>query len=179
MRSLITGALIMVGSVADAAAPQVPTEAPYIVLSDNLDEPNGYGFCIDTLGRGQSDLLQSHTCKPAREGNPRNAQDNDTRFTFDPETGQVVSYAFEGVCMQALIAGELTMFGLLECSDHPRQQFVYNSADQTLRLGKDQSLCVSVAPETAPAGPWVKRALMLENCDETNNLLKKWTIVAE
>ena len=29
----------------------VLSDAPYIVLSANLDEPNGYGFCMDTYVR--------------------------------------------------------------------------------------------------------------------------------
>ena len=32
------------------ATPNVPSDAPYIVLSANHDEPNGYGFCMDTYG---------------------------------------------------------------------------------------------------------------------------------
>ena len=63
-----------------AAPPEVPSLPPYIVLSDNLDEPNDYGFCIDTMSRGLNDLMQSHTCKPAREGAERNSPDNDVRL---------------------------------------------------------------------------------------------------
>ena len=46
--------------------PNVPSDPPYIVLSANHDEPNGYGFCIDTYGPGLSDLMQTHSCKPAK-----------------------------------------------------------------------------------------------------------------
>lgn len=171
--------LVGLGGVALAEAPNVPTSAPYIVLSDNFDEPNGYGFCLDTSGRGQSDLMQTHSCKPAKDGEPRNDQDNDTRFIYDAETGQIASYAFEGFCMQALIASEVTVFALLECSDHPRQNFVYDSSDQTLRLGEDLDRCVAAASETVPAGPWVKRPLMLLNCDDVDASLRQWTVVAE
>lgn len=171
--------LIISGGAAFAEAPQVPSNAPYIVLSQNLDEPNGYGFCLDTSGPGKSDLMQTHSCKPEKEGEPRSYAGNDTRFEYNSETRQVMSYPFEGFCMQALIARDVMIYGLLECSDHPRQKFVYDSTDQTLRLNEDQSMCVSVASETQPAGPWVKRALMLTNCDETDSSLKEWTVAAD
>lgn len=178
-RILLTCLFFGTAGAASAEAPDVPTAAPYIVLSANLDEPNGYGFCIDTYSRGKTDLMQTHSCKPASEGQPRDYQDNDTRFSFNPDTGQVASYAFEEHCMQVLIAAELTVFALLECSDHPRQQFVYDSADQTLRFAEDQALCVSVAAETQTAGPWVKRPLQLNACDDTETSLKEWTVVVE
>jgi len=134
----------------------VPSDPPYIVLSANLDEPNGYGFCMDTYGAGQSDLMQTHSCKPAK--------------------AEVMSYAFEGYCMQALIASEVTVFALLQCSDHPRQKFVYSTEDESLRLAEDQDRCVTVASETVPAGPWVKRPLQLEACDEVDTSLRRWTL---
>ena len=175
--SIFVIALIGTSGAAIADAPQVPSQAPYIVLSDNLDEPNGFGFCIDTYGAGQSDLLQTHTCKPAREEEPRNYSGNDTRFEYDTSTKQLVSYPFEGFCMQALLATGKTEFALLECSDHPRQKFVYVEGDQTLRLEEDQSSCLGVAAETVPAGPWVKRGLTLEVCDEVDASLVQWSIV--
>lgn len=161
------------------AAPDIPSDPPYIVLSANLDEPNGYGFCMDTYGAGQSDLMQTHTCKPAKPGAERNYAGNDTRFYYSQETQQVMSYAFDGYCMQALIASELTVFALLECSDHARQKFVYDTEDETIRLAEDQSRCVTVSAETVPAGPWVKRSLNLETCDDTDASLKQWTVVTE
>lgn len=180
MRNItVLSAIVAFSPAAYADAPQVPTAAPYIVLSDNLNEPNGYGFCLDTHGRGKSDLMQTHSCKPAKDGEPRDYSGNDTRFTYDADTGRVASYAFEGLCMQALIASDTTVFALLECSDHPRQKFAYESTDQTLRLDENQDLCVSVATETAPAGPWVKRSLALQNCAEIEASLRQWTVVAE
>lgn len=172
--------VLLVSTVAAyAEAPQVPSDAPYIVLSDNLDEPNGYGFCIDTYSRGFTDLMQTHSCKPAREGRPREDRDNDARFLYNADTGQVASYAFDGYCMQALIAAEVTVFALLECSDHPRQQFTYDSTDQSLRLNEDQTRCVSVAEETQAAGPWVKRPLQLTACAGTEASLREWTVVTD
>ena len=166
-------------STSSTAAPDVPTDPPYIVLSANHDEPNGYGFCIDTYGRGQSDLLQTHSCKPAKAGEERSYSGNDTRFEYNADTQQIMSYPFEGYCMQALVATGLTVFALLECSDHPRQKFVHNADDESLRLAEDQSRCITVVSETVPAGPWVKRPLNLETCDDAETSLKRWTIVAK
>ncbi len=177
--SLLSALFFGAASIAAADAPQVPSQAPYIVLSENHDEPNGFGFCIDTYGPGQSDLMQTHSCKPASEGEPRTYAGHDTRFQYDADSLQVMSYAFEGFCMQVLIASEKAEFALLECSDHPRQKFVYNDADQTLRLNEDQEICVTVASETVPAGPWVKRALTLEACDSADAARQQWSVVAE
>ena len=160
-------------------APNVPSDAPYIVLSTNHDEPNGYGFCMDTYGPGQTDLMQTHSCKPAKDGAARNYEGHDTRFAYNPETQQVVSYPFEGYCMQALIASDVTVFALLECSDHTRQKFAYSQEDETFRLAEDPSRCVTVASETVPAGPWVKRPLQLETCDGIEASLKQWTVATE
>ena len=81
--------------------------------------------------------------------------------------------------MQALIASDVTVFALLTCSDHPRQKFTFSTEDATLRLTEDQNRCVTVASETVPAGPWVKRPLQLESCDEIDASLKQWTVVTE
>ena len=172
-------AIVGICGVVHAEAPNVPTDAPYIVLSANLDEPNGYGFCLDTQGRGQSDLLHTHSCKPAKADRPRSSRDNDTRFAFDPNTGRVASYPFEGFCMQALLAGNSAVFALLTCSDHPRQKFTYSKADQTLRLAENKERCVSVGAKTLPAGPWVKRLLTLQDCIKVDTSLRQWTVVAE
>ena len=184
---LAISSLIAVSGIACAGAqkssisssPKVPTAAPYIVLSNNLDEPNGYGFCMDTYGPGQSDLMQTHSCKPHKEGQSRDYSGFDTRFFYNSKTEQVASYAFDGMCMQALIASGLNVFALLECSDHARQKFIYDDSDRTLRLAEDKEQCVSVASETVPAGPWVKRPLTLQECEKVDASLKQWNVVSE
>ncbi len=180
-RSLINTSILSIWvcftGYAYAEAPNVPTEAPYIVLNKNLDEPNGYGFCLDTYGPGQSELMQTHTCKPkTAKGTPKNDPGHDVRFEYNPETKKISSYAFEGQCMQVLIAVGKSAFGLLECSDHPHQQFSYQPTDKTLRLDKDQRYCVAVDSKTVEAGPWVKRALTLAECNKTAAALKQWLI---
>ena len=166
-------------STPETTVPEVPSDPPYIVLSANHDEPNGYGFCMDTYGAGQSDLMQTHSCKPAKAGAERNYAGNDTRFEYNADTQQIMSYAFEGYCMQALVATGLSVFALLECSDHPRQKFVYSADDELIRLAEDQSRCVTIASETVPAGPWVKRPLQLETCDDVEASLKRWTVATK
>jgi len=166
-------------STAETTVPDVPSDPPYIVLSANLDEPNGYGFCMDTYGPGQSDLMQTHSCKPAKADAERNDSGNDTRFEYNADTQQIMSYAFERYCMQALVATGLSVFALLECSDHPRQKFVYSADDELIRLAEDQSHCVTIASKTVPAGPWVKRPLQLETCDDVEASLKRWTIATK
>ncbi len=179
---LVTILLLVSPSVLYAEAPIVPSAAPYIVLSDNLDEPNKYGFCIDTLSRGKTDLMQTHSCKPSKPGDlksEKSNRDNDTRFMYIPDRKQIESFAFKGFCMQALIAAETTVFALLECSDHPRQRFIYSEEDKTIRLDEDRSRCLSVASKTVPAGPWVKRALRLETCENTDTSLRRWNVVTK
>jgi len=170
----------VLGTAVIAAPPEVPTSAPYIVLSDNLDEPDGYGFCIDTMSRGLNDLMHTHTCKPHQEDAERASFQNDVRFMYKADSMQIESYAYEGHCVQALLAlGRDTVFALLECSDAPRQKFVYNQDDGTLRLEEDQARCVGVASETVPAGGWVARGLVLAPCGELEDSLKQWTVVNE
>ena len=177
--SILSAFVLFTGCVS-AEKPNVPTQAPYIVLSANLDEPNGYGFCLDTYGPGESELMQTHSCKPKKEdGTPRNDPGHDVRFEYDVATKKVSSYAFEGQCMQVLVAKGKSEFALLDCSDHPHQNFVYNEADQTLRLDEDQTYCVAVVSETQEAGPWVKRPLDLVECSETDSSLKQWLVVSQ
>lgn len=179
--TIAVAAVLALPTVALAEAPKPLTNAPYIVLSDNLDEPNGYGFCFDTMSRGKTDLAHSHTCKPPEEGVAPENQDNDVRFEYKADTKQVASFTFKGVCMQALTAANRdTVFALLECDDDaPRQKFVYTADDQTLRLDEDQTLCVGVVATTATAGPWVSRGLVLESCDDLDDSRKQWTVAAQ
>ena len=173
----ILSTLVFFISHVSAAEPNVPTEAPYIVLNENLDEPNGYGFCLDTYGPGESELMQTHSCQPKTDkGTARNDPGHDVRFEYNPETKKISSYAFEGQCMQVLIATGKSEFALLDCSDHPHQKFVYNKTDKTIRLDKDQNYCVVIDSKTLEAGPWVKRALKLAECGKTETVLKQWLI---
>ncbi|GEA49874.1 hypothetical protein VIN01S_06780 [Vibrio inusitatus NBRC 102082] len=176
---IIASSLILSPTLLIAAEPNVPTEPPYIVLSDNLDEPNGYGFCIDTYGPGQSELMQTHSCKPkGPEGSPRDYSGHDVRFEYNSETNKIQSYAFEGLCMQGLLAKGKSELALLECSDAKHQGFAYEEKDQTFRLKADTSYCLAVTSVTQEAGPWVKRPLELIQCNEAEAKLTQWTVVS-
>ncbi|NRB29925.1 MAG: hypothetical protein HRU27_04945, partial [Rhizobiaceae bacterium] len=68
------------GVPALAADPDLKTPSPVIYLADNLDEKDNLGWCIDTVGRGLSDRLHAHSCKP---------RGGDVQFKFDAQTGQI------------------------------------------------------------------------------------------
>ena len=99
------------------------------------------------------------------------------RFEYNSETNKIQSYAFEGLCMQGLLATGKSELALLECSDAKHQYFVYNEEDQTFRLKADTSYCLAVTSETQEAGPWVKRPLELAQCDQVEPKLMQWTVV--
>ena len=80
-------------SAARAEAPLLQSGTPVIYLAENLDEKEQLGWCIDTRGRGFAETLHAHSCKPAG----RTAKD--TQFSYDAESGQIRSVAFEEKCM--------------------------------------------------------------------------------
>lgn len=162
-----------------AETPKASTPPPYIALSNNLDEPNGFGFCLDTYGRGLTDILHTHSCKPVKEGHTWNEQDNDIRYSFNPKSGQISAYAYEKKCMQALIAADLSVLALLECSDHPRQRFSYDTKLQTFSLKEKPDMCLAVGPKTLPAPPFVRRTLLLVKCETIDASRKRWTLVTK
>lgn len=173
MRSFVFFCLLAAsGTPMWAEAPEVPSNTPYIVLADNLDEPNGYGFCLDTAGRNLTDLLHAHSCKPVRNNS---TQPSDTQFTYDAVNKRVESVAYPGVCMQVLTSPYITVFGLLECSDHARQKFDLSADDKTLRMVEDPSKCVGVSETTVRAGPWVRRDLVLTTCSDADAARTQWT----
>ena len=73
----------------NAAPPELQTPEPVIYLADNIDEKDELGWCIDTLGRGWSEQLQTHSCKP---------QGGDVQFSYNKETRQIASVEFPGKC---------------------------------------------------------------------------------
>ena len=179
----VVGFLLCATTPAFADAPKVPSNAPYFAVADNLDEPNGYGFCMDTAGRGLTDLLQAHTCKPVRVSKDKDKEEkptpSDTQFWYDAENKRLESVAFPGKCMQVLMSPYTTVFALLDCGDQPRQKFLYSTDDKMLKMEEDQTKCISVVSETVKAGPWSSRALALTECDKTEDALKQWIYVSK
>ncbi len=151
-----------------ADAPQVPTEGTVIYLADNLDEKDNYGWCIDTLGRGFSEQIQAHSCKP---------QGGDTQFSYDPEAGQIKSVEFDGKCVELVAPGEAVPFGLFDCDETKAgQQFAYDENSMEFHIAIDTSFCVVVGESSAAAGPFMSRNLMTAACADTDPLFKQWII---
>jgi hypothetical protein len=147
------------------AAPD-PT-GPVIYLADNLDEADGLGWCIDTLGRGFSETLQTHSCKP---------QGGDTQFRYDAEVQQIQSVAFEGKCM-ALSDPDNTAvpFGLINCvAGDQTQQFGLNADTGRITLATDATRCVVAGANSRTAGPFMSRDLTIAPCEGADPALATW-----
>lgn len=171
MKQLILATCLLLGfasALVNAAPPELQTPSPVIHLADNLDEQDNLGWCIDTLGRGFSEQLQTHSCKP---------QGGDVQFSYNQETGQIMSVEFAGKCAmlnQPAAAG--VSFDLLDCSDSAQQQFVYNASSLEIMPAADQSLCITAGAGSQSAGPFMSRALQLAPCASTDAIFKQWVV---
>ena len=99
-----------------------------VYLADNLDEQDNLGFCIDTVGRGFSERLHAHSCKP---------RGGDVQFDYD--RGRIVSATYAGKCatLQAPAAAGVSL-GLLDCSEASAGQiFDYDVDAMEFRPGAD------------------------------------------
>jgi hypothetical protein len=154
---------------ANAASPELQTPEPVIYLADNLDEKDSLGWCIDTLGRGWSEQLQTHSCKP---------QGGDVQFSYNEETRQIMSVEFSGKCAtlhEAAAAG--VSFDLLDCSaTSAAQVFIYNAETLEFMPEGDRSLCIAAGAESRSAGPFMSRDLELAPCAATDASLKQWVV---
>ncbi len=168
MRPILVIVLAAVTTAAFAAPPNLKTPNPVIYLADNLDEADGLGFCLDTMGRGLSDRLHVHSCKP---------QGGDVQFRFD-EAGRIISVAFPDLCAEITSTDPKTVeFQLNTCSDAPLQRFTYDDASGEIRVGEDQALCLAAGNISKSAGPFQSRDLMLGDCTSTNGKLKTWVVL--
>jgi hypothetical protein len=160
---------LLVAPLAQADSPQLQTPAPVIYLADNLDEKDNLGWCIDTLGRGWSEQLQTHSCKP---------RGGDVQFSFNEETRQIMSVEFPGKCATLHeAAAEGVSFDLLDCSaESENQLFVYNAETLEFMPEGDHSLCITAGAESRSAGPFMSRELELAPCDSTDASLKQWVV---
>ena len=152
-----------------AEEPVIQSEGALIYLADNLNENAKLGWCIDTEGKGFSDQLQAHSCKP--EG-------ADTQFSFDATHSMIKSVAYEGKCM-ALSEPENTEipFGLLDCvKDDVTQQFIYDTDSMEFHIGSDESKCVTVAETIIEAGPYQSRDLIFASCADLDPSFKQWVV---
>lgn len=149
-----------------ADAPALQTPAPVIYLADNLAEPDGLGWCIDTVGRGFAETLHAHSCKP---------QGGDVQFRYDPERQQIQSVEFAGKCMTLTAPGDPAVpFGLLDCSKDVVQRFTFE--DGRFSPVSDPMRCVAVGPESRSAGPFHSRDLTLVPCERGLSEQLTWAI---
>lgn len=164
--------LFLVTVSAIAAPPVLQTPEPVIYLADNIDEQEALGWCIDTLGRGWSEQLQTHSCKP---------QGGDVQFAYDSEARRIESVEFPGKCAtlhEEAAAG--VSFDLLDCSpDSSSQSFVYDAEALEFAPESDRSLCIAAGAESRAAGPYMARILELAPCDSTDAALKQWIVKGE
>ena len=151
-------------------APIIQTPAPIIYLNDNLDEKDKLGWCFDTKGRGLTDQLHTHSCKPAGD---------DVLFSYDDVSGQIRSATYENRCAELLLAGAEVPFGLLACDEKkPAQKFSYNAETFELHPRGQGDQCIAAGAASASAGPYMSRSLLLAPCNQVAPKLKRWTILS-
>jgi hypothetical protein len=155
-----------------AGTPDLKTPSPVIYLADNLDEEEKLGYCLDTQGRGFSDRMHAHSCKP---------RGGDVQFIYLRESMQISSAIFEGKCV--VVLGEASAgskFGLVNCSSNDKlQKFYYDTATLEFRVSKNKNLCVSVGKESRRAGPFMARDLQLSICGYTEPKYKQWLVLTK
>lgn len=177
LRTVCTIAAALLASPAWAEPPLVKTSAPVIHLADNLDESAKLGWCIDTVGRGFSEQLQAHSCKPANA-----AQEiHDVQFKFKPNTGHIESAAFVGKCLDLIDSSNAAApFGLRDCAaSKPSQQYAYEAKTGEFQLQSDRSLCITVGQSSRQAGPFMSRDLKIESCAKVDHPYKQWVVRAK
>lgn len=170
MRKFQCLALAYLSTVAGASfaeAPVIKAPMPLIYLADNLDEEDHLGWCIDTVGRGFSDQVHAHSCKP---------QGGDVQFDFNETTGLIKSVAFKDYCI-AISASSQTTFSLEKCdSTDVAQRFIYTSASREFSPENQPQQCISVGSNSRSAGPFMSRELLLAECSKTKIEFKEWVI---
>ncbi len=151
------------------ASPDLKTPAPVIYLADNLGEKDRLGWCIDTVGRGFSERLHTHSCKP---------RGGDVQFRYDGESRRIASATYDGKCATlAAPAAAGVSLGLVDCaSDSAAQMFDYDAKAMEFRPGADKTLCLVAGAASRSAGPYMSRALELASCAATDPARKQWRI---
>lgn len=160
----ITFSLMCLATVATAQV-DVATPAPVLHLADNLDEARGLGWCIDTIGRGFSQELHVHSCKP---------QGGDVQFTYLPTTQQIGSVAFDRQCMTLIDANATVAFGLRDCDASAAQSFGFDAQTGQISPLNADNLCVAAGETIRDAGPFQSRDLILTACANVPQARKRW-----
>ncbi len=166
---LCTTACLVLPATGFAQTPTIQTEGPIIHLAENLDEAEMLGWCIDTEGRGQSEQLHAHSCKPTGD---------DVLFSYLPDSNMIQSATYDDVCMAYNAPEDAeNPFGLIACDPADEAQtFVYDEASMEIRLGTDGTHCVTVSQTIDNAGPYQSRDLLLAACDTLEPSFKQWVI---
>ena len=166
--SLAGLAIYLAATAAYSEPPNLQTPAPVIFLADNLDEQEGLGYCIDTIGRGLSDRLHTHSCKP---------QGGDVQYAFDPASGHISSPTYDNKCAALMAAPapgvKLALWG---CAEVPDQAFEYDEDSLEMHPAGRTDLCLATGPRSFPAGRFMKRDLLIAVCAETPEILRQWVV---
>ena len=155
-----------------ADAPNVQTPSPVIYLSDNLNEPDNLGWCIDTRGRGFKENLHAHSCKP---------RGGDVQFSFNSDDQSISSVVFTDKCMERNTIGSendpMVTFSLFDCdASVAAQRFQFDPSNGFLSPSNELNLCVAVGDSIRQAGPFSSRDLLLLDCKTTAAVQTTWTI---
>ncbi len=182
------GAVVLLLSVAHlqsfAVPPDIKTLGPIIYLTDNLDEKDNLGYCIDTVGRGLSDRIHLHSCKP---------RGGDVEFTYDNKKQRIKSATFDNLCVElrtkrAIEDDAQTLkienkveitgseFKLVRCRNKMMQRFTYNQFSNQIHLTGADNFCLVAGSESQTAGPFMSRSLELAHCVNIRPEYKTWTI---
>lgn len=155
-----------------AAAPDLQNTGPIIFLADNLDEADGLGYCIDTKGRGLTEGIQLHSCKP----DSNNSQNRDVLFRMNRETGRIEHAEYAGYCITLNDENAATDLGLYACGDSDAQQFTYDPGTGEIHPGGDRILCLVGNAESNTAGPFMSRTLDVHACSDADPALKTFVV---
>lgn len=150
-------------------SPDIQAPDPIIYLADNLDEQDKLGYCIDTEGRGFSDVLHVHSCKPTGE---------DVLFYYDEETQQIRSATYAGFSA-AVVGGPIAGMKISLVESDPEsagQKFIYDKTSGEFRPKGNTELCLAAGAESDDAGPYLSRTLRLQPRKSTDEKLKTWVV---
>ena len=146
-----------------------------IKLLDNLDDERG--FCIDIRGHKYKAKikkgLQAHTCYSYQ-----GMISVDQGLDFEEFKFKKLFFPHFDVCVNSTNVKSSSILSLIKC--HNAQEFEFN-LDNTIRLRKNSSLCLTVANEDSKNGGGgspvhLIRNLSLEACSEENSIYQTWGV---
>ncbi|AKS45133.1 hypothetical protein SAMN05444287_0223 [Octadecabacter temperatus] len=159
-----------------AEAPMLQNSGPVIYLADNLNEPERLGWCIDTVGRGLSNGIQLHSCKPDSE----DSRNRDVLFTFDAVSRHIEHAEYSGLCLALNASSAETSLGLIDCETGAREQmFSFDEETGALHPLDQPSQCLTAGQNSRQAGPFQSRSLDVIPCAMSDPLLRTWMIKNE